>query len=239
MRATCMLALFAVLAFGAVAYDFDGDLDLSHCTSEGGSVNCADCRDSDSLCRQVYDKLGELYGDTHADDDADRRCTDTFPNSFVDMKTFVLMRDANGDIRRNCRKMKPNAEMELGFQSDNFFLLDTETDSPYTITKVMLGHPNRANHNVGAVGLKRILMHKHSTSGEWVADVYSEAYCVKCHNNVFNGILTSQATRANKESFYNCANNAFYHNGSHTLLKTDYECDSDAKKHFGPAGASF
>jgi len=170
-------ASFIQTSYGLNGLRTKVNIDLSNCKSEGGSINCADCTHPDSLCRQVYANLSS-YDSEHTDFSP---CTDTYPNPFADMKVFVMWRRRKDpNPRRYCRAFSRTQNMEFGFKSDNFFMLDNATNSPYMITKLMMGHPNRADQNVGGIGIKRVLMHQHSATGEWVADVYKETYCIKC-----------------------------------------------------------
>ena len=129
--------------------------------------------------------------------------------------------------------------MEFGFQSDNFFLLkDSKAkDSPYMITKSLLGHPNRASLNVGGIGLKRVLMHKHSITQEWVADVERQAVCINCTSNIFQSEYASRATNQELGKLYDCAKGAF--NKTNGLLKASYECSDEDSKHFLSMGLTF
>ena len=126
--------------------------------------------------------------------------------------------------------------MEFGFQSDNFFMLKNATDSPYMITKVMIGHPNRASVKVGGLGLKRVLMHKHSKTNQWVADVEKQSFCIKCPSSVFKSVFTTDSTPEHVDKFYNCATGAFDGNGG---LKATYKCSDADAKHFLPMGLTF
>ena len=86
MQDTMRTALLALACVGLVlttAWDSDQPPDLSHCKSEGGSVNCASCG-SGSLCRQVYERLSAYDNEVHKNS----KCTD-FPNEFAVLNIAV------------------------------------------------------------------------------------------------------------------------------------------------------
>lgn len=213
--------------------EIDGTkVDLSHCKSEGGRVNCADCTNPNSLCQKVYKKL--IPYDDHAPHWG--KCTtDTYP-TFADLRFFVLQRKG-GRFCRNCRKM--SFDLKYGFRSDNFFLQDEAKDSPYMETKTLLGHPDGANKNVGGIGLKRILMHRHSKTNNWVADTYKVSYCIKCPKDVYRKIWTQASNSTEDRNFFDtCVTHAFERQGTKTVVRDTYQCTDKDYKLFESMGTT-
>ena len=216
--------------------------DFSSCVSEGGDVNCADCSLTGGMCQQVYESLSVYDSEFHTGGNANLLCPTIFPNPLVDMKVFVMWRSKTGEgnPRRYCKPLSVLSNMEFGFEARNFFMLDAWEGSPYMITKILFGHPNRADARVGGVGIKAVLMHRHSVTGAWVGDVHKLAFCVRCPTAVFESVYTRRSLGSDGMTpFEQCVGQAFSLNGTRTVLNDGFACTDQDQDYFRPMGITF
>jgi len=95
------------------------------------------------------------------------------------------------------------------------------------LTKVVVAHPNMAEHKIGAIALKRVRCSDHKCS------VFRTGYCIKVGNRFkFSSNREKSATDAELKKFAtHVQSNAFENPGKHYAeLKGDYKCDEDGQK---------
>jgi len=214
----------------------DGTIDLTHCISEGGKQQCAECEGHNSMCQQVYRASSDLYcGNSR---NCGRHvCPTTWKDELSEGKVFVLWTSQKSEsqdgkdktwggtsgkreAKRHCRSFVKAKDVDergegtgriritnagWGYYTANFFNLPNVKDAPYMVTKILIAHPNYASTAVGAIGVKRVLMHKHSVTGEWVADVSKHVECVKCDPAPFRDVNTNDANTTELSAFLDCA----------------------------------
>lgn len=237
----------------------DGTIDLTQCKSEGGKQQCAECDGHGSLCQQVYRASSDLYCNSsrwQGCRDDRHPCPTTWKDELSEGKVFILWstqstesqslaETGTRDAKRHCRSfLSPKGMDERGegtghirltnaawaHYTPNFFNLPNAKDAPYMVTKILIAHPNYASLEVGAVGVKRVLMHKHSITGEWVADVSKHAECVKCETAVFRDKNSNDANNTELNAFMECAKAKISEGNGQP--KGDAQCTGEDLEHF-------
>jgi len=230
--------------------------DWTQCVSEGGKKDCAKCSNSDGtlLCDEVHPKGGKPENRAEACPDDAMGSNGAFFMQWGEKGKEGKVKGFPGECKRSSKGL--HAAILTGMVMTTFKFPGAVGE--LVATKIFVTHPHKAHRSVGLFAFKRLVTHtctgKRPTfckKGTKVADVYKEAYCVKCPKarynttkckgkakcTVFHTHRSTEIEPDERVAFIKqCLPNAFHVNGT---IKTQYECTGDNAKYARAVAMSF
>jgi len=229
--------------------------DWTHCKSEGGTKNCAKCKDGDDD--------GVLP--------CDRVSVDCPDNNLWKGRFFEFDNDRKRGRCDHLENVCEGAVTQSTYDFPGIYNSSADKlDRNLVATKVVVAHPDGANKNVGVVMFKRMVMHQCTGTkpdfckkGDKVADVFKQGFCVRCKMEhytakksscawcpletraacgnskctVFSSPIALKANRYQKKQFvYQCFRKAFTPEG---IMKDEYRCTKEDMLYAGASIAMF